>query len=150
MRQWFLSCLNRKRLGFKLLAFSFFFLLLTGSVEASPKYVTVSVDALPSHISVETSKLGDENQPWYGFSLRVNLKHPSSSSVDLWSAQLAISDNEGNYRLTAPLQPAKTTERISFWVTVELSLLKNAVIQLRDSNFIVYEIKLWTSKGVPK
>ncbi|MDX8394849.1 MAG: hypothetical protein R8K22_00370 [Mariprofundaceae bacterium] len=134
----------------KFLSLFFFFLVSVSAVEASPKYVTVAVDELPEYISVDTSKLGSERD-WYGFSVQVNLEHPSASYIGSWTAQLAVLDEKRNYLLTAPLQRSQTKDGIAFWSTVQLSLLKNAIIELRDNNnFIVYQIKLWTSKGIQK
>jgi hypothetical protein len=125
------------------------FSVLSYSAEAAPKYEEASVDELPLYISVKPSKL---YEGWYRYSVQVNLKHPSASAFNSWSAQLVLKSANGlDYLLTAPLvrvpdsQEKKGAKVIYFGFTLHSSLLKTAWVQLRDNyKMIVYDTKLWT------
>jgi len=147
----------------KLFAVALLFTLLPFSAEAAPKSVVVAVSELPPQISVVTSTL---SEGWYGFMFQVNLKSPSSSPKDSWSANIVLKKENDfrHYLLSAPIKPSfefrnkdgqlltaetQQAEIVSFWSTVHTDLLKDAWVQLRDNDkMIIYEIKLWTSPGL--
>jgi hypothetical protein len=135
--------------------------LLPVTGQAGPKYVNVDVSQLPSHISVETSRLRDN---WFGFTVSVDLKRNSSSS-DSWKAELVLKKEKGDYLLTAQIVPSPVfrdetgqflsasrshpAEAVQFWSTIDREIMKMAMIELRDNdNMIVYVIRLSSAPNV--